>query len=525
MNYFLNKKCICGFLACVVFASCIKKGAFDFSNTSLQMDGTWGIALVNGEVAFTDFTIDSAINIVSEDNKLKIVYQAEMASSGKIKDLFPAEDYEWNFSLPDIQVPATAPYADTLIFSGKQDIVFYGDTANVLIDTAVFNEGLFEIKLNSPFEHGIRLRLKSANFHYPNGKTLDTLVTIPPFAMNYSLKMDLKGVSVKLKRNALPCEIEIFAYNYGIFTGTKKGLSVDVYGTLYAFKFIEGKVAALSEKINDTLEFVIGNEDKMAFWVKDIRGGKIRLNTFNSFGAGMTFTADSCKLIANGGTPVNLLSQNSVYAIEPAPNYFTTKKQTFTIPINDFAIANKNVFRFVGSVRANAPGIKGASIWAWDTSHFSIEPTLELPLDLNLNYFVYRDTIAQDMSGIALPDSYKNLTFRIEIGNDFPIELNAQLYFLDKNYRIVDSLFPQPILVSAAKTNPADGKTLAAGSVNPNPLFIEISDARLNNLNQARYLYINARATSNNQQAIVRSDQKLKLKVGVKTTIKTKISK
>ena len=526
MKYFLFKKCLCGVLVCVVFASCIKKGAFDFSNTSLKMDGTWGITLVNSETSFTDFTIDSAITIVSDNNVLKVIYSAEMISSGKIKDLYPAVDYKWDFSLTDIQEPATVPYTDTVIFSGPQDILFYGDTDKILIDTAVFTKGTFRLVVNNSIDHDVIFKIRSPYFKDKNGKTLDRTDTIKHNAHNFSINIDLTGARVKLRRNSLPCEIDIIAYNDGHpFLGAKKHMDIDVYGRFYVFKFIEGHAISYDTTINETLDFTIGNENRMAFWVKNIKGGQIRLNTFNSFGAGMTFTADTCEFTANNDSPINLLKNtNSVYPIKPA-TYNAQGKESFTIPLSNFAIANNNKFRFVGSVVANEQGMTGPVVWARDTSSCAIQASLEIPLDLNLNYFIYRDTIAQDMSGIALPDTYKNLTFRVGIENDFPIQLNAQLYFLDKNYRVVDSLFSQPTLISAAKTNSADGKTLVPGNLNPNPSFIEISDARLGNLNKARYLYVNAKATSNNQQVIVRSDQKLKVKVGVKTTVKTNNSK
>jgi hypothetical protein len=524
MRYFLNKKWVCFVLACTAFASCIKKDAFDFSNASVKIDGTWGVNLVNNEVFFTDFTLDSAISIVSDNDIVKLVYSAQLVSSGKVKDLFDMVDYHWGFSLTNIDEPNSTPYRDTVIFSGEQDILFYGDTDKVLMDTAVFNEGVFELKMNNTFDHEVRFRIKSAYFHYPDGKTLDKTVTIPYNAKNFSIKIDLTGCRVKLKRNSLPCEIEIIAFNDGHpFSGAKKSVDVDVYGQLYVLKFLEGQVTSLTERTRDTLDFSIISDKNMSFLIKDIRGGKIRVNTVNSFGVGVSFTVDTCMLIADGGMAVNLLSAaNSTFTFEPAISYFTPKKQSFTIDINDFSLANRNVFRFAGSVLVNEAGMTCPSIWARDTSSFSIEPSLEIPLDINLNHFIYRDTIAQDMSGIALPDSYKDLVFRIEITNDFPIELNAQLYFLDGNHRVVDSLFPQSALVAAASTNYADGgKTIAAGKMTPSPLFIEVSDVRLTNIHKAKYLYIQAKATSNNQRAIVRSDQKLKIRVGVKTTLKS----
>jgi len=524
MNNFSFRRFFCFILACTAFAAC-KKGAFDFSNASIEIDGTWGTILVNDEVAFTDFTLDSAISIVSDNNVIKIVYISPLVSSGKVEDIFSVVDYEWAFDLTDIDEPLTTPGNDSVIFSGNQDILFYGDTNQVLIDTAVFNEGNFRLVLNSSLDHVVKFRIRSTYFHYPDGRILDTLFTIPYNASNFVININLTGCRVKLQRNSLPCEIAIITYNDGHpFSGSKKSVHIDVYGTFYVFKFLQGKVVALTERLSYESDFNISSDDKMSFWVKNIRGGKIRMNSLNSFGAGMVCTIDTAEIITHGATTNLLSSANSSFQFDPAPAYHTAKKQSFTIDLDEFAIAEKNVFRFGGSVLANEPGITGPNIWSFDTSSFSIEPSLELPLDFNLNHFVYRDTISQEISKIENIDFVENLTFRVGMVNDFPLELKTQLYFMDENYKIIDSLFSQSTIIEAATTNSTSGKTLVPGKINPNPLFMEITNARLDKIYKTKYICIDARATSNNQQAIIRSDHKLKIKIGVKTTLKATLT-
>lgn len=521
-NYFLFKRFFCFFAACTLFAACIKKDAFDFSNSSVGLDGIWGTVLVNDEVAFTDFTVDSAVNMVSDNNVITLIYHAPLQTSGKEKDLFSSVDYQWHFSLDNVMEPSTPPSFEVEVFSGNQDILFYGDTAQVLIDTAVFNAGSFRMVVNSTLNHTLKFKIKSIYFHYPDGRILDTVITIPHNQSNFEFAIDLMNCRAKLQRNSLPCEVSISVHNDGQpFVGGAKSLSVDVFGTFYVFKFLRGQVISLTERISYESDFNLNASGKTSFLVQNVRGGKIRINSANSFGAGMVFTVDTCELVTNGTTTHLLSSASSTFQFDPAPTHFASKNQSFTIDLTDFSLAEKNRFRFGGSVLVNEPGMAGTSIWAFDTSSFSIEPSLELPLDFNLNYFVYRDTIAMDLSGIENADFKENLTFRVEMLNDFPLELQTQVYFLDGNYRIIDSLFSQPTLIEAASTNSIDGKTILAGKMNPSPQFMEINNTRLEKLNNARYIYINARATSNNQQVIVRSDQRLKIKIGVKAAVKT----
>ena len=520
-NYFSLRKFFYLGLACTIFTACVKKDAFDFSHSSMERGETWGTALVNDEVFFTDFAIAPAISVETDNEVIKIVYSVPLVSSGKVEDIFSAKDYLWDFALTDIEEPSSPPSADRVIFSGGQDILFYGDTDQIWADSAVFHAGKFQLVLNSPFHHAVKFRIKSVYFHYPDGSILDTLLTLNPGSQ--PLTIDLKGCRTRLKRNALPCEITILAYDDGLpFAGGKQTMQVDVSGKYYVFKFLRGKVATLTERIHYETDFNLGDDKKMSFWVKNIKGGKIRLNSFNSFGAGMTFTVDTSEIVAHGVITNLLSSAHSAFQFDPAPVSYMPKRQTFTIDLGDFSIAEKNVFRFGGSVLVNAPGLTGADIWGFDTSSFSIEPSLEIPLDFNLNHFFYRDTIPQDFSGLENAGILKDLTFRIELANDFPLELKVQLYFLDRNHKAIDSLFSQPTIVEAARTSSADGKTISAGKTQPTPLFVAVDESRLNKISGTRYICIDARATSNNRQALVRADQKLKIKIGVKTTMTRK---
>ena len=522
MKHCFSKKLFYFLVAVSVFTAC-RKDVFDFSNTSVKIDGEWGVALVNTEAAFYDFTIDSALSIISDkDSKIvKVIYSVPLVSSGTLKEIFPVYDYQWDFSLNNIEEPNTVPFSDTVIYSGEQNILFYGDTDNILIDTTVLNKGNFQLIINNTLDHEVKFRIKSKYFHYSNGSTLDRTETIPYNATNYHISIDLTGCRVKLKGNALPCEIEIVAYNDGHpFLGDNKKLDVDVSGTLYAFHYLRGKVSSFSDIVSTKQDFSIKSEN-ISFNVKDITGAKIHFNTLNGFGAGVAIDVTECSIITGGKTSKLLNASNSNFVFKPSVTPYQTVEQSFTIPLNPLSIAKNNDFKFTASGVVNEAGITGADVWVTDNSFFGITPSLELPLNFNLEHFIYRDTIAQEISKIENIDFASSMTLRIEIINDFPIELGSQLYFLDANFRVIDSVFATPAVINAASTDNNSGKTITAGKMPQSPLLIEVSKARLENIYKTKYISIYARAASKgSQQTIMRSDHKLKIKVGAKVNVK-----
>ena len=521
MKHCFSKRLFYFMVAVGVFAAC-KDDRFNFSNVSVKIDGEWGVALVNTEAGFYDFTIDSALSIQSDkDSKtVKVIYSVPLVSSGTLKEIFPVYDYQWAFTLNNILEPKTPPFSDSIIFPGEQDILFYGDNDNVLIDTAVLNEGNFQLVINNTLDHDIKFRIKSKYFHFPDGRILDTLVKIGYNAKNFRINIDLTGCQVKLKRNSLPCEIEIIAYNDGHpFSGSKKSLDVDVSGTLYAFHYLRGKVTSFSDIVSTKQDFSIKSEN-ISFNVKDIRGAKIRFNTINGFGAGVTIKVTECNIITSGETSKPLPAANSTFVFKPSVTPYQTIEQSFTIPLNPFCIAKNNDFQLTASGIVNEAGMTGADVWVTDNSFFDIEPSLEMPLDFNLEHFIYRDTISQEISKIENIDFASSMTLRIEMINDFPIELGTQLYFLDANFRPIDSVFKQIMIINAALTD-ENGKTKIAGKMLESPLFVEVSKSRLENLYKTKYISVYARAASEeNQQTIMRSDHKMKIKVGAKVNIK-----
>jgi len=98
-----------------------------------------------------------------------------------------------------------------------------------------------------------------------------------------------------------------------------------------------------------------------------------------------------------------------------------------------------------------------AQNFAFDTSRFVVDAKVELPLHGTAHGFVIVDTL-----DISLGDDFKNadniewVLFKIYCENGFPVDAKLQIYFIDENDMVVDSLLSPPQqFIHAATPGPA----------------------------------------------------------------------
>ncbi len=154
-----------------------------------------------------------------------------------------------------------------------------------------------------------------------------------------------------------------------------------------------------------------------------------------------------------------------------------------------------------------------------DSSAVSLDMILELPLYGKSNNFTVLDTMDFDLQDAD--DRISSAKFRLETENSFPVEIKVQLYFLDQNAVVIDSL----------NTN-FEESIVAAAPIDMNGKSIGISEKRTDiEMNASRFAQIKATATNvllkasvttaDQGQTSVRiyADNELTLKLGLLTSI------
>jgi hypothetical protein len=153
------------------------------------------------------------------------------------------------------------------------------------------------------------------------------------------------------------------------------------------------------------------------------------------------------------------------------------------------------------------------------TSKFKVDKELQLPLrGLAFNFFV-QDT-AEFSFGQIVEDVQKAL-FRIATINSFPVDGKMQLYFVDDNYLVIDSLISNvdEKIINAA---PIDNTGKSIGSTSKT-VDIVMDEARFSRLKDSRKVIIRsyiASAGDGAQNVKIYSDNFIDVKLGMRVTLK-----
>jgi hypothetical protein len=145
-----------------------------------------------------------------------------------------------------------------------------------------------------------------------------------------------------------------------------------------------------------------------------------------------------------------------------------------------------------------------------DTSRFSVDVRVELPLWGYVKDFVFKpDTMESFDFNKTMGDaaSIQSILMKINMTNGFPVECDAQIYFVDENYNKLDSLIPPPPAnqlhtIAAAPTyktgdmnNPNEGKV-----INPVHSLIQVSLDRdrieRRNLKKSKWIIITGKLST-----------------------------
>jgi hypothetical protein len=125
-------------------------------------------------------------------------------------------------------------------------------------------------------------------------------------------------------------------------------------------------------------------------------------------------------------------------------------------------------------------------------SKYKVSAVIELPLWGRADFLILLDTIEFDYlnSAIPPPEEVERLIVRTSITNSFPVTVYPQIYLLDENLLMLDSLFTGTEKIEGATDTNGDG--IADPHKQP-PIDIDLPRSDIDNLLSARYLLVRGR--------------------------------
>ncbi|OQY01417.1 MAG: hypothetical protein B6I20_07685 [Bacteroidetes bacterium 4572_117] len=138
------------------------------------------------------------------------------------------------------------------------------------------------------------------------------------------------------------------------------------------------------------------------------------------------------------------------------------------------------------SFGASFETIPGGAYEAPAGSANKISVSIDLPLEFSLTNIELTDTIEFDLGDDLDTTNVKSIIINLGTENGFPLGIDAQIYFVDENYVVLDSLFDQKFVVTPADVG-ADGKVTDNGHTS-NDNTISLNKTKLDNLLKAKHL-------------------------------------
>ncbi len=459
-----------------VFALCISACLKDRKDPSWDVDVL--APLVRSTLTINNILADSLIQ-KNPNNSLELVYKYSL-STFTIDSLF---------KIPDTTVhnpPFYAPVNYTVTPGGAitpvvSNPIFYS-LGDAQLTQVILKSGKILLTIKSQVKGVVDFTYKLPKMTDPAGNIFDTTVTIPAATATvegiYTGVFDLAGYKIDLTGTAgTSFNTLLTSYNGNLSpnnpgpTIITAGESVDISNTFldivpqYAKGYFGQTVFPIGPDSSDFTMFNHIIDGTLS--LEDIDVG---LSIQNSIGADARVSINELSSI-NSRTGTTIPLANSIIG-SPLNITRSTDNAGLVTPTTysvSFTPANSNIKQFFENLpnrlkyqldlELNPIGnVSGGNDFVYYDKLMKTDLNITIPLSLVANDLSMADTLDFNMSASA--DNVNSGTLFLHVENGFPFTAEAQLYLMDENLNIVDSLISAPNAILAP---PLDGNFICAG--------------------------------------------------------------
>lgn len=509
--------------------SCIKDN-FDFDKLShkVELNPNIAVPIVNSSLTLRDVVQDYDKNELFEEDAngfLYLMYQQQIYSSdGTNIFSIPSQNITESYLAPSNINLTTGTYSYT--DSTVQD---FSVNNSARIDSIILNSAQlsFSISSSQTLNGTITLILPTVKKNgIPYAKTVD-------FSSGIGNYNDLDGYKIDLTKdspnyNKLPVYYTInlnnspatFLTGDEMFSATVSIDSIN-YKTVYGF-LGQQTVAIPDDSVHiDIFDHAFqGN-----LFFKD---PKFKFQIKNSFGIPLQFQFDTFRTYTVASqtyeyfqfpiqySPLNV-NYPSISQIGQSKETYVTL-DTLSFPeIRNLIETNPKYIKFGVTSMFNITDPGTNNNFIMDTSKFSVDLKVELPLWGHASYFVLQDTFDLDMSDVFKnTDEIDWINFRLNIDNGMPTEVGTQVYFCDSLYNVIDSLFdPNNMQIIESGVLDAAGKVVQSTHKTTD---VKYTKERIDPLENCKYIFVRGYLhTTDKASRLVRfySNYDIRVKFGI----------
>ena len=521
-------------------ASCIKDN-FDFNrwDGEVQYDASFAAPIAWGDIGFTDVVkmYDSTGLLIDNDEGYVSLQYKTKVKSDKVQDIMFLLDQSavGNIASPDFNFAGFSAFGDTVSFSYTQNMPITMFNAEAEIDSIILKSGILNITTQSTFKHSAKLYVNFPSVT-KNGVPFQKVFTyVAGGGYSSSLNNDYSGYKVDMTQtaanfNEIPIEVKFTLFWSGT-TDNSGALSFQTDMVDNKYQIMHGYFGP-NQLIfqSDTLDITLfKNQD----WeIEDYRfvDPKFKVYYWNSYGVPSDFFFTYLKAnSAIDDIEYDILDYGVGLPIGPANPYevsYATVPNTVMLDSIILNKSNSNIdvvlnkrprwVQFEAVANTNTAGVNHNN-FVTDQSNIEVEVVMELPLWGYVYNFNSRDTADADLSDLFNAyNPVKRALLRIDIQNGFPAEMYGQVYFVDQNYNILDSVFliNEERVLSAADVD-ANGRVL---DYSRKVTKIEYDTERLDKIRNTKYVVYGGQANTTNagteQVVKIFSDYRIKFDIG-----------
>ncbi|MGZ5304338.1 MAG: hypothetical protein ACXWDO_09520, partial [Bacteroidia bacterium] len=408
----------------------------------------------------------------------KIKNMNSPGSGGQQVQIDTTDALEVTITAYDMQV-----YSAKAIFPA-QNVV--NDSIEVAYNLGDAQIKMMRVKSGSIFITTVHTLREKLNLHYQipgatkNGIPLDIKRTVNAAPANDSARLQeiipIDGYTVDLTGrygNTFNTYFNILIASIDS-TGVLQSLSLE--DKIYIYYGLRNIVPEYAKGYLGQSTYKVGPEKSAFESLENYVGGdillgdvKLNLELLNGVGAPAEVIIKSLKA-SNSKTKktVTVTSAEIIgksFKISPAlDNPFRPTATTVSFPgseVKKLLEILPDAFEYEMEVKVNPDGnTSNFNDFVYSDSKVTANLNLELPLEVGMNGFTLQDTFEVARQDVDKDDlgGVKNALLHINMENSFPIDAEFQAYIIDKNGKIVDSLFNGNTRMLAGKINPSTNK-------------------------------------------------------------------